>query len=161
MDTPPAPRPRAAHPATSRRRVVAAPTDGSPDPTPERAASLDARRRLGADGEGLAADHLVAEGWDIVQRNWRLSSGEVRGELDLIAVRDGVLAIVEVKTRRSDRFGGAAAAVTRSKQERIRALGLAFLRSIGGSSLRLRFDVVTVTFPSGATPVVTHHPGAF
>ncbi|HEX2028238.1 MAG TPA: YraN family protein, partial [Nitriliruptorales bacterium] len=79
------------------------------------------RELLGSRGEELAAAFLEARGYCIVARNWRPGTGELRGELDLVAVRGGVVAFVEVKTRRSEAFGGPFTAVTWSKQARIRA----------------------------------------
>ena len=46
-------------------------------------------------GENLACDMLVADGWAIVERNWRMNHLEV----DIIAMKGDVLAFVEVKTR--------------------------------------------------------------
>jgi Holliday junction resolvase-like predicted endonuclease len=56
-----------------------------------------------------------------------------------------------VKTRRGDAYGTAAAAVTPAKQARLRRLAAAYLSSVDQGPCRVRFDVVTVTWPSGAT----------
>jgi hypothetical protein len=74
--------------------------------------SLDASPGLpvGRLGECLAARHLAADGLELVARNWRIADGELRGELDLIAVdrATATLVVCEVKTRRdAARFGGA------------------------------------------------------
>ena len=68
------------------------------------------RRRLGDLGESLAAAHLEEDGLEVVARNWRLRAGELRGELDLVAVdrAGGLVVVCEVKTRRdAHRFDGA------------------------------------------------------
>lgn len=54
--------------------------------------------RTGAWGEELVCAHLVAQGYAIAERNWRLN----HLELDIIAEKDGWIAFVEVKTRRSE-----------------------------------------------------------
>ena len=59
------------------------------------------RTELGKTGEDLAARYLELRGWSIVARNVRYREGE----LDLVAARGGVLAFVEVKTRRAGRGG--------------------------------------------------------
>lgn len=56
---------------------------------------------LGRLGEDLAVDFLKKEGYEIVERNWTFQKAEV----DIIAQKENVLAIVEVKTRSSLDFG--------------------------------------------------------
>ena len=51
--------------------------------------------RIGQRGEEIAARFLLSEGFDLLHRNWR--SG--RYELDIVARKEGVLHIVEVKSR--------------------------------------------------------------
>ena len=118
--------------------------------------------RLGALGEQLAARHLVVDDHlTILARNWRLSVGELRGELDLIAVDEaaGSLVVCEVKTRRdAERFGGAVAAVSPRKQAKIRALTAAFLRSGDGPFRRVRIDLIAIDL--GRLPTLTHLQGA-
>lgn len=100
-----------------------------------------ANQLLGAAAEQIAAEFLRAQGLEILERNFlrRL------GELDIIA-RDGdVLVIAEVRTRSSDRFGGAAASVDSRKQARlIRAAHQLLQQRRELSKLRVRFDVLVV-----------------
>ncbi|OGS70381.1 MAG: hypothetical protein A3F91_07895 [Flavobacteria bacterium RIFCSPLOWO2_12_FULL_35_11] len=56
---------------------------------------------LGELGEELAVEELKKNGYEIVERNWRYK----KAEIDIIARKNDVLAIVEVKTRSSDYFG--------------------------------------------------------
>jgi len=102
--------------------------------------SVDPRRVLGASGEDAAARAYLEGGWRIVARNWRCREGE----LDLILSRGGVLAFCEVKTRTTDRYGGPAAAVTATKQARIRRLAMRWLAETQCRAARLRFDVAVV-----------------
>ncbi len=125
-----------------------------------RAAASD-RRSLGDAGEEIAAAYLASRGYRVIARQWRLRGGELRGELDLVAVGDGVMAFVEVKTRRGQAYGGPVAAVTDRKQAKIRQLAAAFLRSHGARPARVRFDVITVRVRPGCAPEVTHLPEAF
>ena len=100
-----------------------------------------ANQLLGAAAEQIAAEFLRAQGLEILERNFlrRL------GELDIIA-RDGdVLVIAEVRTRSSDRFGGAAASVDSRKQARLIRAAHQLLQQRGEfSKLRVRFDVLVV-----------------
>ncbi|WP_372769676.1 YraN family protein [Lutibacter sp.] len=56
---------------------------------------------LGELGEELAVEELEKNGYEIVERNWRYK----KAEIDIIALKNDVLAIVEVKTRSSDYIG--------------------------------------------------------
>ena len=102
--------------------------------------AVDPRRALGASGEDAAARAYSRSGWRVVDRNWRCREGE----LDLVLARDGVVAFCEVKTRTTDRYGGAAAAVTPVKQARIRRLAMRWLVESDCRAARLRFDVAVV-----------------
>ncbi|MCA1782185.1 MAG: YraN family protein [Intrasporangiaceae bacterium] len=113
---------------------------------------------LGTLGEDLACRHLVADDrLTIVARNWRLSAGELRGELDVVAVDEalGCVVICEVKTRRdAERYGGALAAVSPRKRAKVRTLAGAFLRDAALPFHRVRLDVVAVDL--GRRPTLTH-----
>jgi putative endonuclease len=83
--------------------------------------------------------HLRLRGWRIVARGWRCPSGEI----DILAQRRGVLAIIEVKLRGD--AGSAAAAVLPRQRRRITRAAAAFLAvrpDLAG--LALRFDVMLV-----------------
>jgi putative endonuclease len=95
----------------------------------------------GAWGERLAASHYERAGYEVIDRNWR----DADGELDLVLRRGELYVFSEVKTRRSDRFGSPASAVTPDKQRRIRRLAVAWLRTHGLRAVDMRFDVVAIT----------------
>jgi putative endonuclease len=117
-----------------------------------------ARGRLGRLGEDLAVRHLtVDDGLEVLARNWRLASGELRGELDVVAVDHarGCVVVCEVKARRdAERFGGALGAVSPRKRAKVRALTGAFLREASLPYGRVRLDVVAVDL--GRQPVLHH-----
>jgi putative endonuclease len=93
----------------------------------------------GQRSEDAALDHLRLHGLQLVERNFSCKMGE----LDLI-MRDGAhLVFVEVRQRRSKRFGGAAASITPAKQKRLlRAAQLYLLRF--RQLPPCRFDVVAI-----------------
>jgi putative endonuclease len=106
---------------------------------------------LGARAEQLALEYLQARGLTIVERNYRRRLGEI----DLVALDNGVLVIAEVRTRSSDAFGGAAASVDGRKQRRIiRAAEQLLQRHRDYAALPVRFDVLIVTGPVSAAPAV-------
>lgn len=101
-------------------------------------------QQFGKKAEDLAISRLKKCGYRIVSRNFRTRLGEI----DIIA-RDGdTLVFVEVKARRSDRYGHPKLAVTASKQRKISMVALQYLKSTGQSGASARFDVVSVTAPS-------------
>jgi putative endonuclease len=118
---------------------------------PDAPPASDPRHRLGRRAEALARDHLTAAGLMVVAHNWRCRHGEI----DLVATAPGVVVFCEVKARRSDAYGTPAAAVTARKQARLRALAAAWLAAADHPPTRVRFDVVTVTWPRGSVSAST------
>ena len=96
------------------------------------------RNALGAEGERRAADHLKRRGYRIVARNVR--AGGV--EMDLIARRGPLVVFVEVKTRRSRRFGLPEDAVDARKRARLIRGAAAWLHEQRQGIQRTRFDVI-------------------
>jgi putative endonuclease len=79
---------------------------------------------LGAKGEELVADFLTAQGYRIIDRNWRIKEGEI----DLIArSKSGQITFIEVKTRSNEIFGHPLEAINREKAYRLQRLALAWL----------------------------------
>ncbi len=100
-----------------------------------------ANRARGQWGEDLAAAHYRRLGLDIVDRNWRSSTGE----LDLVLTDGATYVFSEVKARRTAEFGPASGAVTAAKQRRIRQLAVEWLRAHDVHADSIRFDVVAIT----------------
>jgi putative endonuclease len=122
-----------------------------------------ARRRTGQIAEDLVAERLVAEGWEIVERNARTRYGE----LDIVA-RDGrVLVFVEVKAARLHTSFGPEKPILSidfRKQRKVRRLGTAWVaeRRDFPPFDDIRFDAVGVTLDrDGRAIEVDHIVGAF
>jgi putative endonuclease len=116
------------------------------------------RAQLGRSAEDIAAEHLRRNGLEVLTRNFRRRNGE----LDVIARTGDVLAIVEVRTRSSDAFGGAAASVDGWKRHKIiRAAHQLLQEHRELARLRVRFDVIVVHDASGAQPRVEWIQHAF
>ncbi len=102
-------------------------------------------QRDGAAQETLALGHLEAAGLQLLARN---VASRV-GELDLVMQDGDILVFVEVRSRTSSRFGGAAASVTFAKQGRLARAAQVFLKTTWRGPLpRCRFDVVAIS-PEG------------
>jgi putative endonuclease len=107
---------------------------------PSPAARRRQAERAGRWAETLAAASLTLHGWRILARRFRCPAGE----LDLVAKRGNVLAIVEVKARRSR--DAALWAITPASRLRLRRAASAYLaRNPDLSRLALRFDAMVVT----------------
>lgn len=122
------------------------------------------RAQLGPRGERLAVTHLTADdGLELVVRNWARRTGELRGELDVVALdhEHRAVVVVEVKARRSERHGGPLSAVTHRKQAKVRALTAALLRETSLPYRRVRFDVVGLLLPPTGDGRLSHVLGAF
>lgn len=83
---------------------------------------------------------------EVVARNWRVADGDLRGELDLVALdhQSGCVVVVEVKTRRGGGWGGPLAAVGHRKQVTLRRLATAFVVAADLPYHQLRIDVIGV-----------------
>jgi putative endonuclease len=99
-----------------------------------------ARSALGAQGEELAIRFLRRKRYRILHRNYRGRAGEI----DIIARRGDVISFIEVKTRRSKRFGLPQDAVSPAKQRTISRVALEFLQRFGLLDQPARFDVIAV-----------------
>ena len=98
-----------------------------------------AHLQRGSDTEQLACEHLQANGLRLLQRNYRLKMGEI----DLI-MRDGVtIVFVEVRYRKTQRYGGALHSIDPRKQARIIRTAQYYLQYHAPNALA-RFDVVAV-----------------
>ncbi len=101
---------------------------------------MDPRRHFGNSGEERAAVFLQEKGYEILERNFSCPFGE----LDIVARQGRLLAFVEVKTRRSLKFGRPAAAVTPSKQRKLRTTALCYLKRHPHPRCTIRFDVIEI-----------------
>ena len=109
---------------------------------------MAAHNELGKKGEDLAAAHLLAEGYAIRHRNWRCG----HKELDIVAEKDGMLVVVEVKTRTDTLSAG--------KIRRIVSSTDAYLRKFA-IDLPVRFDLITIVTDEDGELLLNHIPDAF
>lgn len=127
------------------------PATRSPKPVTE---WTDPRHRRGYAGERVAMAYLLRLGWRIEAHRFRLG----HHDLDLIARRGSLVAFIEVKTRRSTRFGAAVQAVGARKRAIHARLADTWRLRFGFPDDRYRFDVITVEpgRPPSTSPQVTH-----
>ncbi|RZB34586.1 MAG: putative endonuclease [Desulfobacteraceae bacterium Eth-SRB1] len=90
--------------------------------------------------EAIAVEYLNKHGYRIVEQNYRTKLGEI----DIIAKDKGVLVFIEVKARKSFRFGNPKWAVTPKKQRKISMVALYYLKATKQRDVKARFDVVSI-----------------
>jgi putative endonuclease len=95
---------------------------------------------VGRHYEERAASELEARGWTIVDRNVRFE----RREIDLIIRRRFIVAFVEVKARRTLRFGHPLEAITRRKRREIECVARWWQARFGRAGDDYRFDAVAI-----------------
>ena len=127
----------------------------------------DARRALGAAGERLAAAHLEARGFRLIDRNFRTRYGE----LDLVAADERYLVFCEVKARLARGPRGVPqpldplASVDWRKRRRLRSMAREWLAGRdrnGPHPPELRFDAIGIILdPAGALVALEHVEQAF
>lgn len=115
----------------------------------------ESRQKLGRWGEQLAAKHLEAEGYELLERNWRCR----RGEIDLVARGGDVLVFVEVKTRRGRDYGTPEEGITSYKAKRLLELSQRYLLEHDLEDVEWRVDLVAVELdPQGKLLRCEHVP---
>jgi putative endonuclease len=118
----------------------------------------ETRQARGRRAELAVADYLVANGYNVMALNLRVG----RWELDIVAQREGLIVVVEVRTRGEGSFEGPFQSITRSKRTRLK---LAVERLWREKLVRIptvervRIDAAAVTF-DGAETRVDYIPGA-
>ena len=115
---------------------------------------------LGLAGEDAAFFHLRRKGYKIVARRW--SSGDVPGDLDLIAWQGSLLCFIEVKTRSERDTSPAEVAVDAHKRRVLRRLARRYVRQLPHAEAPpVRFDIVSVYLQPGRPPEIVHFESTF
>jgi len=103
---------------------------------------------LGKEGEDLAVKFLLSKGYTIRHRNWRFKKNEV----DIIAEKNNLLVVVEVKTRTNDYFENPKEAVTKKKQRFIIKAADAYIQQFNIDT-ETRFDIISVLIQNGKAEI--------
>lgn len=114
---------------------------------------------LARKGEQIAERTLNGLGYEILDRNWRCTEGEI----DMVA-RDGdALVFIEIKTRTSTKFGHPFEAITPGKLSRLRRLAASWLAAKGpiAGIGRLRIDAIGVIKPNDGPASIEHLEGIY
>ena len=116
------------------------------------------RRWFGTRSERAAARFLKRSGYRILARNYTCP----HGELDLVALDQGCIVFVEVRSTETTDPARPAASVSLDKQRRLTNLALHFLQRRRLLDRPSRFDVLAISWPANQRePEVVHHRNAF
>ena len=100
---------------------------------------MAAHNELGKAGEKEACEFLKANGYEVLATNWK----NQRAEADIIAKKNDLLLIIEVKTRSTDYFGEPGEAVGKQKQRMMVKAAEAYLE-INNLDIEVRYDIIAV-----------------
>jgi putative endonuclease len=125
-----------------------------------RVQDLPAHLLVGIEGEDAAFFYLRRKGYTIVARRW--SSGDVPGDVDLIAWQGPMLCFIEVKTRTARDMNPAEVAVDDHKRRILRRLARRYVQQLPQATAPpVRFDVVSVYLLAGQETEIQHFEGSF
>jgi putative endonuclease len=101
---------------------------------------MKSKAESGKDGELKAAEYLIKKGWKILASNYRYK----RGELDIIGLDEEVLVFVEVKFRKTNKFGFPEDFVNEHKAGMVRTTALSYIEKENWKK-EIRFDIISIT----------------
>lgn len=116
-------------------------------------------KMLGRWGEAVAARYLKEKGCSITGMSYKSRFGEI----DIIAEDNRYIIFVEVKLRKTDKFGNAAEYVGRTKQQKLLSTAKIYLAA-NETKKQPRFDIIEVYAPDGVdtkAPEINHIINAF
>jgi putative endonuclease len=108
---------------------------------------MSSHNKIGADGENLADEWLKQRGYEILHRNWRHSYYEI----DIIALKNKKLHIVEVKSRNASPFGYPEDSVTKKKFKNLQRAADQFLFLNPGYKW-IQYDILSITLHQNKEP---------
>lgn len=101
---------------------------------------------LGAKGEELVAQFIKTQGYEVIEKNWRIKEGEI----DIVAIDpSGKITFIEVKTRSNENYGHPLESISPSKAYRLQRLALAWLVMHGKFGSDYAIDCASVLINNG------------
>ena len=116
---------------------------------------MNSRKKIGDKGEDNAISFLFANGYEVLQRNFRFR----RSEIDIIAQKGTTMVFIEVKTRKDKTYGHPETFLSESQQERIHQGAEEYLRQHNWQGA-IRFDIIAILW-NDTEAVLDHFEDAF
>jgi putative endonuclease len=116
-------------------------------------------KQFGDEGEDIAVELLLKKGYEIIERNYRFS----KGEIDIVAKdpETDFTVFIEVKSKKNLEFGDPVYSVTKNKMKQIKRMAELYLYDKEIAEINCRFDVITVLLRGNQKPVIEHYINAF
>lgn len=108
-------------------------------------------KEIGKIGEDLVANQLLAEGYEILERNWVFN----KGEIDIIAQKSNCIHIIEVKLRKVDSWQTPVEGLTK-KQMKFLIRTADYYMDKKGLDLEVQFDFYAVEQNKGKYTIHTY-----
>ena len=118
---------------------------------------MENKKQIGSEGEEIACNYLIKEGYKIIKRNWHFGHGEI----DIIAKRNNVLVFIEVKSGKTLEYGPPELAVTKKKQKQVKKMAEAYLYINKITNADCRIDVIAILLQDKKHPEINHIENAF
>lgn len=109
---------------------------------------------IGSKGEKLAQEYVQKNGYTILETNYRYK----KAEIDIIATKEHILAVIEVKTRTSTEYGEPESFVNNKKIKLILEATNAYIQE-KDLDLEVSLDIISVII--GKTTEINHIPNAY
>ena len=106
-----------------------------------------AHLQQGEDAEIACCSYLKSQGLKLIDKNFNSRFGEI----DIIMLDKKTLVFVEVRYRKNNKFGGALASITPSKQNKLRKTAELYLQK-NTQHQNARFDVVSMSKNTQTNP---------
>ena len=115
------------------------------------------KQKTGSKGEIIAADYLIKQGYQILERNYR----HKRNEIDIICSKGNFLIFVEVKTRKNNTFGNPEEHVSQKQIDCIQDAAIHYQNNRNGNFLMTRYDIISIILENNYIKDITHLEDAF
>lgn len=119
--------------------------------------SYNNAKKIGYDGENAVCKFLENHGYEIVKKNFTIRGGEI----DIIAMKNNVVAFVEVKTRKPNSLCQGEESITYSKRKLLVKTAQAYVDKFGQDNEVYRFDVAVLTMDKGKILKFKYYADAF
>ncbi len=112
---------------------------------------------IGQFGEDVASQYLIRKGYHILEQNLKVPFGEI----DIIAEKNNCICFVEVKSRKSKKYGLPEEAITSHKKKKIIKVAQFYIKKKKISNRIFRFDVISIQFEQHLLKEIKHIANAF